>query len=151
MAACEALRAAGVKVQMHAGTGEGMGSMKSQFKKADGSGARYALIFGADELAQGCVAVKTCAAKKTRPCRPRRSSRWPMPRPGRTPCAAEAAGPTPCGALVDGLYNHPNSIRAVTGQNKKTFMAKHLDLEEQEQLDELKHFWKQYGDLITWG
>ena len=29
-------------------------------------------------------------------------------------------------------------------------MAKHLDLEEQEQLDELKHFWKQYGDWITW-
>ena len=29
-------------------------------------------------------------------------------------------------------------------------MAKHLDLEEQEQLDELKHFWKRYGSLITW-
>jgi len=29
-------------------------------------------------------------------------------------------------------------------------MAKHLDLEEQEQLDELKHFWKQYGNPITW-
>jgi predicted negative regulator of RcsB-dependent stress response len=29
-------------------------------------------------------------------------------------------------------------------------MGKHLDLEEQEQLAELKHFWKQYGDLITW-
>lgn len=29
-------------------------------------------------------------------------------------------------------------------------MAKHLDLEEQEQLEELKHFWKQYGNLITW-
>lgn len=29
-------------------------------------------------------------------------------------------------------------------------MARHLDLEEQEQLDELKHFWKQYGNLITW-
>ena len=29
-------------------------------------------------------------------------------------------------------------------------MAKHLDLEEQEQLAELKHFWKQYGDIITW-
>jgi hypothetical protein len=29
-------------------------------------------------------------------------------------------------------------------------MAKHLDLEEQEQLDQLKHFWKQYGNLITW-
>lgn len=26
----------------------------------------------------------------------------------------------------------------------------HLDLEEQEQLDQLKHFWKQYGNLITW-
>lgn len=29
-------------------------------------------------------------------------------------------------------------------------MARHLDLEEQEQLDELKHFWKQYGNLISW-
>ena len=29
-------------------------------------------------------------------------------------------------------------------------MANHLDLEEQEQLDQLKHFWKQYGNLITW-
>ena len=29
-------------------------------------------------------------------------------------------------------------------------MAKHLDLEEQEQLAELKHFWRQYGNLITW-
>ncbi len=29
-------------------------------------------------------------------------------------------------------------------------MATHLDLEEQEQLDQLKHFWKQYGNLVTW-
>lgn len=29
-------------------------------------------------------------------------------------------------------------------------MANHLDLEEQEQLDQLKHFWKQYGNWITW-
>jgi predicted negative regulator of RcsB-dependent stress response len=29
-------------------------------------------------------------------------------------------------------------------------MATHLDLEEQEQLDQLKHFWKEYGNLITW-
>lgn len=29
-------------------------------------------------------------------------------------------------------------------------MANHLDLEEQEQLDQLKHFWQQYGSLITW-
>ena len=30
-------------------------------------------------------------------------------------------------------------------------MANHLDLEEQEQLDQLRHFWKQYGNLISWG
>lgn len=29
-------------------------------------------------------------------------------------------------------------------------MAKHLDLEEQEQLADIKHFWSQYGNLITW-
>ena len=29
-------------------------------------------------------------------------------------------------------------------------MANQLDLEEQEQLDQLKHFWTQYGNAITW-
>jgi predicted negative regulator of RcsB-dependent stress response len=29
-------------------------------------------------------------------------------------------------------------------------MAKHLDLEEQEQLADLKHFWKRYGNAISW-
>jgi len=29
-------------------------------------------------------------------------------------------------------------------------MASHLDLEEQEQLDQLKAFWKQYGNLVSW-
>jgi len=33
--------------------------MKSQFKKADASGAKFALIFGADELARGEVTVKS--------------------------------------------------------------------------------------------
>jgi predicted negative regulator of RcsB-dependent stress response len=28
-------------------------------------------------------------------------------------------------------------------------MANHLDLEEQEQLDELKHFWSKYGNVIS--
>ena len=59
MKTLQVLRAAGVSVQMHAGAAEGMGSMKSQFKKADASGARHALIFGADELAQGMVTVKS--------------------------------------------------------------------------------------------
>ena len=59
MQTLQALRAAGVSAQMHAGTGEGMGSMKSQFKKADASGAAFGLIFGADELAGGEVTVKS--------------------------------------------------------------------------------------------
>ena len=29
-------------------------------------------------------------------------------------------------------------------------MASHLDLEEQEQLDQLKHFWNRFGNRITW-
>jgi histidyl-tRNA synthetase len=60
MALLQKLRGLGVSVQMHspAVRGEGMGSMKSQFKKADASGAQYALIFGADELARGGVIVK---------------------------------------------------------------------------------------------
>ena len=54
MVALDALRSAGVTVQMHGGGG----SLKSQFKKADASGARHALVFGGDELALGMVAVK---------------------------------------------------------------------------------------------
>ena len=54
----QALRAAGINVQMNAGSGQGMGSMKSQFKRADASGASFALVFGAAELASGSVAVK---------------------------------------------------------------------------------------------
>lgn len=53
-----ALRGAGVSVQMHGVSAEGLGSMKSQFKRADASGAQFALIFGVDELAKGMVSVK---------------------------------------------------------------------------------------------
>jgi histidyl-tRNA synthetase len=64
MKTLHALRACGVSVQMHAApaasaAAEGLGSMKSQFKKADGSGARFALVFGADELAAGEVTIKS--------------------------------------------------------------------------------------------
>jgi histidyl-tRNA synthetase len=58
MVTCEALRGAGVSVQMHAAGVEGQGSMKAQFKKADASGARYAVIFGPDELARGEASLK---------------------------------------------------------------------------------------------
>ena len=54
----EALRDTGLSVQMHAAGAAGLGSMKSQFKKADASGARFALVFAGNELAQGMVAVK---------------------------------------------------------------------------------------------
>jgi histidyl-tRNA synthetase len=57
--ALQALRGAGLSVQMHAASGEGMGSMKSQFKRADSSGARFALVFGPDELSRNEVAVKS--------------------------------------------------------------------------------------------
>jgi histidyl-tRNA synthetase len=65
MKTLQALRSAGVSVQMHASaTSGGMGSMKSQFKRADASGARFALIFGATELAEGRVAVKPLRGNK---------------------------------------------------------------------------------------
>jgi histidyl-tRNA synthetase len=54
----QALRMAGVSVQMNAGAGDVMISMKSQFKRADSSGARFALIFGPDEVAANRVTVK---------------------------------------------------------------------------------------------
>ena len=54
----DALRACGVSVLMNAAGREGLGSMKSQFKRADASGADYALIFGDDEMSRGEVAVK---------------------------------------------------------------------------------------------
>jgi histidyl-tRNA synthetase len=58
MACLHTLRLAGTSVLMHASTLDGMASMKSQFKRADASGARYALVFGADEMAQGQVTLK---------------------------------------------------------------------------------------------
>ena len=57
--ALQTLRKAGVRIQMHASSTDGMGSMKSQFKRADSSGARYALIFGVDEVAVNRVTVKS--------------------------------------------------------------------------------------------
>ena len=55
----QVLREQGVSVQMHASATAGVASMKSQFKKADASGAHFALIFGSDEMANGQVTVKS--------------------------------------------------------------------------------------------
>jgi histidyl-tRNA synthetase len=54
----ETLRDHGHAVVVHAGGG----SFKSQMKKADASGARYALVIGDDEVAAGTVAVKPLRA-----------------------------------------------------------------------------------------
>ena len=59
----EALRAAGVSVLMHAAGKDGFGNLKSQFRRADASGAAWALIFGDDELARGEVALKALRAR----------------------------------------------------------------------------------------
>jgi histidyl-tRNA synthetase len=58
MATAEALRGAGVSVLVHAQGKDGIAGFKAQFKKADASGARFALVFGDDELARGVVKVQ---------------------------------------------------------------------------------------------
>jgi histidyl-tRNA synthetase len=50
----ERLRDAGLRVELHCGGG----SLKSQLKRADRSGARYALILGENELARGEASLK---------------------------------------------------------------------------------------------
>jgi histidyl-tRNA synthetase len=55
----ERLRDAGLDVVLHCATPAGAGSFKSQMKKADGSGAAFAVIIGEDEVAKDVVAVKS--------------------------------------------------------------------------------------------
>lgn len=59
MPTLQVLRESGLSVQMQASTSEGMPSMKSQFKRADTSGARFALIFGDEEVVVGKVTIKS--------------------------------------------------------------------------------------------
>ncbi|OON62014.1 histidine--tRNA ligase [Massilia sp. KIM] len=55
----ERIRDAGLDVVLHCATPSGVGSFKSQMKKADASGAAFAVIIGEDEVAQGVAAVKS--------------------------------------------------------------------------------------------
>jgi len=59
MRAAEFLRDAGLDVVLHAGEG----SMKSQMRKADASGAEFALIIGEAEAAQQVAAIKALRAR----------------------------------------------------------------------------------------
>lgn len=62
------LRRLGVRIQLQTSTAQGMPSLKSQFKKADASGARYALVFGADEMAAQALAVKPLREQGEQSC-----------------------------------------------------------------------------------
>ena len=55
----QALRGAGVSVQMHASSDGVMASMKAQVKRADSSRAQFALIFGEEEVASNTVTIKS--------------------------------------------------------------------------------------------
>jgi histidyl-tRNA synthetase len=59
MQLAKSLRAAGLSVMQHLGEG----SFKSQMKKADGSGAAYAVIVGENEMANGTAIVKPLRAQ----------------------------------------------------------------------------------------
>ena len=54
----ERLRDAGLDVVLHCAAAGGLGSFKSQMKRADASGAAYAIIIGEDEIASGTAIVK---------------------------------------------------------------------------------------------
>ena len=56
----EQLRDSGLRVELNCGSG----SLKSQLKRADRSGARYVLILGEAELASGQVGVKNLRAEE---------------------------------------------------------------------------------------
>ena len=58
LVAAERLRDAGLDVILHASPEGRNGSFKSQFKRADASGAAYAVIIGDDEVASGVAQIK---------------------------------------------------------------------------------------------
>ena len=58
----ERMRDAGLDVVLHCATLAGAGSFKSQMKRADASGAGFAVIVGEDEVAQGQALVKALRA-----------------------------------------------------------------------------------------
>lgn len=57
-ASANQLRQIGLSVILHSGAADGAGSFKSQMKKADASGAAFALILGEDEVNTQTVTIK---------------------------------------------------------------------------------------------
>ena len=58
MRVAEGLRTVGLDVILHCATAAGIGSFKSQMKRADASGAAFAVILGDDEVAASVATVK---------------------------------------------------------------------------------------------
>jgi histidyl-tRNA synthetase len=61
----ERLRDAGLDVVLHCAAAGAGGSFKSQMKRADASGAAFAVIIGEDEIANNSVVVKTMRSSDT--------------------------------------------------------------------------------------
>ena len=61
----ERLRDAGLDVVLNCASTSGGGSFKSQMKRADASGASFAVIIGDDEVAKGVATVKIMRAEDT--------------------------------------------------------------------------------------
>ena len=61
----ERLRDAGLDVVLNCASSSGGGSFKSQMKRADASGANFAVIIGDDEVAKGVAAVKAMRSEDT--------------------------------------------------------------------------------------
>lgn len=61
-ALAERIRDAGLDVVLHCVAATGMGSFKSQMKRADASGASFAVIIGEDEMARNQATVKALRA-----------------------------------------------------------------------------------------
>jgi histidyl-tRNA synthetase len=59
----ERLRDAGLDVVLHCASAVGVGSFKSQMKKADASGASFAIIIGEDEATSNSVTIKAMRAE----------------------------------------------------------------------------------------
>ena len=59
----ERLRDSGLDVVLHCASAGSGGSFKSQMKRADASGANFAVIIGEDEIANGVAAVKALRAE----------------------------------------------------------------------------------------
>ncbi len=72
MKIAEGLRTVGLDVVLHCATVAGIGSFKSQMKKADASGAAFAVIVGDDEVAANEATLKPLARDGGQPFEQRR-------------------------------------------------------------------------------